>query len=139
MKKPLLLAVVVLSAGCGLGYSWSPEPGEPAYGRISSEADAIAAVERLTSLSGPFTVIGAPRRGRAGDVYDGVYGSVSADDTARVNEAAARRERTAWRVDLSGFAPSQCPVARCSTVAHTQELVIDEQTGTILYSLEPIR
>jgi hypothetical protein len=84
-------------------------------------------------------VIASPQRGTAAELYTGIYGSVGADDTARINEQAARRERTAWRVDLAGLAARySCPTSSCPRVAQTEELIIDEQTGTLLYVISPI-
>jgi hypothetical protein len=136
MRKLLLVGVGICAAACGIGtYVWSPEPGAATYGVVRSEADAIAAARMLTGLESPITVVAEPRRGRAADLYTGVYGSATADDPQRVNELAARRERTAWRVDVTGLAPAECGAPSCPIVTWTEELIIDETTGSELYSL----
>lgn len=133
MKALLLVAAVLAVGACGNGYAWSPYPGEAAYGRVASEADAIAAAQTLTDLGRPVVVTGAPRRGRAADLYTGIYGSCAAG-TSRCDELAARSDRTAWRVDLTGLSPSPCPMDPCPPSLN-EELVIDEGTGVLLYSV----
>jgi hypothetical protein len=139
MKALLLVAAVLAVGACGNGYAWAPQPGEAAYGRVASEADAIAAAQALTDLEGAVVVTGLPRRGRAADLYTGINPSC-AEGTSRCDELAARRERTAWRVDLTGLSPSPCPMDPCPPSLN-EELVIDEVTGVLLYSdysLDPL-
>jgi hypothetical protein len=131
MKALLVIAAVLAVGACGSGYTWSPYPGEAAYGRVASEADAILAAQALTDLKGS-VVVRTPRRGRAADLYTGIYGSCVAG-MSTCDELAARRDRTAWRVDLAGRSPSACPLDPCPPSLN-EELIIDEATGVLLYS-----
>ena len=131
MKSVLLVAAAMTLSACANGYAWSPNH-ETGYGRVASSETAIAAALALTDLGAPVTVIGSPMRGRATELYTGVRGSCG-EDSACASDAAARRERTAWRVDLAGVPPSPCPIDPCPPLVNEQ-LVIDEETGVLLYS-----
>ena len=124
VKSVLLVAAAFTLCACGMG--------QAAYGRVTSAAAAIAAAQALTDLDAPVVVIGQPRRGRASDLYTGIRSSCPAG-SSMCDEAAARRERTAWRVDLAGLSPSNCPMDPCPGSLN-EELVIDEATGALLYS-----
>ncbi len=133
MKSVLLVAAAMTLSACASGYAWSPNQ-ETGYGRVDSSETAIAAALALTDLGAPIVIIGSPLRGRATDLYTGVRGSCS-EGSACASDAAARRERTAWRVDLTGLPPSPCPIDPCPALVN-EELVIDEETGVLLYSSE---
>lgn len=120
----LLLAFVLSIVGCTLASG---------RGQIRSEAGAVAAARRLTEMAAPVEVVGHVQRGRAGDIYTGVYGSCV--DEAQCQENAARRKRVAWRVDLTGFMPGNCDLPTCPLVRWNQQLIIDEATGDVLYRL----
>ncbi len=127
----LLLSVVV--AGCsGASAGWTPHPGSPAFGRVGSADEAVAAARLLTSLEEPIVIVGGPRRGRAADLYPDNPAGGFTDEAAR--EFAVRQARTAWRVDLTGRYPaSGCDQQVCQLVAATNLLIIDEETGTLLF------
>ena len=127
----LLLSVII--AGCSAGSArWSPDPGSPAYGRVGSAADAIAAARILTSLEEPIAIVGEPRHGRAADLYPDNPAGGFTDQAAR--DFARRQGRTAWRVDLTGRYPEGgCDEQFCPLVSATNLLVIDEETGALLF------
>jgi hypothetical protein len=127
----VLLSVVI--AGCsGTSASWTPDPGSPAFGRVGSAADAVAAARMLTSLEEPIAIVGEPRHGRAADIYPDNPAGGFTDETAR--DFAVRQGRTAWRVDLTGrFAVGGCAEEVCRLVPATNLLVIDEATGGLLF------
>jgi hypothetical protein len=127
----LLLSVVI--AGCsGASAGWTPDPGNPAFGRVGSAADAVAAARILTSLEEPIAIVGEPRYGRAADLYPDNPAGGFTDEAAR--DFAVRQGRTAWRVDLSGrYAAGGCGEQVCPLVSATHLLVIDEETGTLLF------
>ena len=128
----LLLSLVV--AGCsGTAADWAPESGSPAFGRIASSADAVAAARMLTGLEAPIAIVGSPRHGRAADLYpDNPAGGLT-DEAAR--DRAVRNGRTAWRVDLTGLsAKPGCDEQVCPLVSATDLLIIDEETGAVLFA-----
>lgn len=131
MKSVLLVAAALTLSACATGNSWSPYV-EAGYGRVASSETAIAAARALTDLGAPVTVIGQPLRGRATDLYTGIRG-LCAEGSPDCAYQAARGERTAWRVDLTGLPPSPCPMDPCPAFVN-EELVIDEETGVLLYA-----
>ena len=97
-----------------------------------SAADAIAAARFLTSLEEPIAIVGEPRHGRAADLYPDNPAGGFTDQAAR--DFAARQARTAWRVDLTGrYAESGCDALVCPLVSATNLLLIDEETGALLF------
>jgi hypothetical protein len=86
----------------------------------------------LTSLEEPIAIVGEPRHGRAADIYPENPSGAFTDEAAR--DFAVRQGRTAWRVDLTGrFAEGGCAEEVCPLVPATDLLVIDEQTGALLF------
>jgi hypothetical protein len=102
---------------------------------IRTEADAIAAARRITHLSEPVTILHV-EQGAAGDIFGGPLGAVPNDQIAAQQ---ARRARPAWRVDIKGLVTEPCAdsaaLAPCGI--HTFQLVIDRDTGEVLYSVYP--
>ena len=127
------LLLTVIMAGCSaVSARWTPDPGSPAFGRVRSAADAIAAARFLTSLEEPIAIVGEPRHGRAADLYPDNPAGGFTDQAAR--DFAARQARTAWRVDLTGrYAESGCDALVCPLVSATNLLLIDEETGAVLF------
>jgi hypothetical protein len=127
----LLLSVVI--AGCsGMSAGWTPDPGSPAFGRVGSAADAVEAAWMLTSLEEPIAIVGEPRYGRAADLYPENPAGGFTDEAAR--DFAVRQARTAWRVDLTGRYPAGgCAEQVCPLVSATNVLLIDEDTGALLF------
>jgi len=126
-----LLSVII--AGCSArSAGWTPDPGSPAFGRVGSAAEAIAAARLLTSLEEPIAIVGEPRYGRAADLYPDNPAGGFTDEAAL--DFAARQRRTAWRVDLTGRYPEGgCNEQVCPLVSATNLLVIDEETGALLF------
>jgi len=131
-----VLAILAALAGCStlLGPS-AVEPGafEPegrALGRIDTALQAAEAAITLSSLARPITILDV-RGGRAGDIYTGAYPSwVSGNPEMERNHERflAKLERPAWRVHLSGGPP---PANESCCV--WQELIIDQETGSLLF------
>ncbi len=102
-----------------------------APGSIRNRSDAITAVERIAGLSAPITILDV-REGAAGQIFNGPPPSLTDDMIAR---EAARRVRPAWAVDIRGFVQQPCAdtaLLPCGLV--TMELVIDRDTGAVIYS-----
>ena len=127
----LVLSVVI--AGCsGTSAGWTPDPGSLAFGRIGSAADAVAAARLLTELEEPIVIVGEPRNGRAAELYPDNPAGGFTDEAAR--DFAVRQSRSAWRVDLTGLYPAGgCAEQVCPLVSATNLLVIDEETGALLF------
>jgi outer membrane biogenesis lipoprotein LolB len=104
-----------------------------AYGPVKSAEDAQAAARVLTDLSPPIELLGEVAHGRAGDLYRGALASPG--DANQAREFAARAQRSAWSVELTGYATKNCASPpTCPLVRWRQQLVIDEFDGTLLYS-----
>jgi hypothetical protein len=119
-----LLLLASILAACAEADTWSPAPSTPAYGSIVSEADAIAAARMLTHFAPPMEVAGSVRRGIAGELYEGALASYV--DAGGGREQAARLQRHAWRVDITGTFRG---------TRWSQSLVLDEEFGTVLFEL----
>lgn len=127
------IAAILLAVGaCGIEL---PGDGTPvAYGPVRNEVDARAAALQLTQLEPPIEIVGAIRHGIAMELYTGVYGSCASEQNCR--ETEARRHRPAWRVDLTGLYPDDdCAQDVCPLVRWNQQLIIDEEAGTVLFNL----
>ncbi len=101
---------------------------------LDAEA-AKAAALFLTSLEPPVNVKADVTYGMSSELFRGPLGMCGSEDQCRARDA--RRQRLAWRVDLTGMAPgSDCEEAICPLVLKHQILVIDELDGSVLYSVE---
>ena len=121
--------VVVLVAAC----SGVSIPGlSAAPGAIRSELDAIAAVRALPYVREPIQ-IHVVEQGRAGDIYDGVYGSAVSEEMAR--EQQRKRDRPAWAVDFTAPMLPGCDMDPCNAVLTDAQVVFDAETGEVLFSV----
>jgi hypothetical protein len=120
------ISLAVLLAAC-------TEP-RAAFGPIASAEEARAAALWLTHMKPPVAVVGEASRGLAGDLYRGPQGSCATEEQCRANQA--KRQRPAWKVHLTGMDPGSCRGAVCPLIMWNQVLVIDEQDGTVLYSIQ---
>ncbi|HEY4226699.1 MAG TPA: hypothetical protein VGM49_00035 [Candidatus Limnocylindrales bacterium] len=118
----LVAAIATATAACGSGL-------------LRTEPDAIAAARRLSRLSEPIRVLSVAQ-GLAGDIFNGPMGAVPDDMIAATR---ARRARPAWDVVLSGFVTEPCAdsvaLPPCGFVI--VQLVLDRETGEVLYRLGP--
>lgn len=114
--------LVVVTAACGTG-------------ALRTESDAIAAARRLSGLSEPIRILSVSQ-GLAGDIFNGPMGAVPNDMVAATK---ARRARPAWAVALTGFVTEPCAdsVALPPCGLATVQLVLDRETGEVLYRLGP--
>jgi hypothetical protein len=104
-------------------------------GAIRTEADAIAVARWITHVSEPVTILHV-EQGAAGDIFEGPLGAVPND---RIAEEKTRRARSAWRIDIRGLVTAPCAdsAALSPCGIETFELVLDRETGEILYSRYP--
>ena len=131
MRGPRFVVAVLAILGSTLlvGCASSLPNPSPAFGPVRSESDAVAAARLLTKLSGPLQIQPGVEHGTAGKLYTGVRASPADADQEKAFEAVFAR--TAWRVDTIGLAaPNAC--STCTPVPWKEQLVIDEQTGTLL-------
>ena len=115
--------IAVLIAGCELVVG--PPPA------IATEGDAIHVALSSTELDDPFVI--RTDRGRAGDLYAGPRGTFF--DEAAVEADRRKQALPAWLVVLRGGSDGSCDASHPCPLPPEQELVIDEMTGQVLYSL----
>ena len=95
----------------------------------------MAAARRITHVSEPVTILHV-EQGPAGDIFEGPLGAVPND---RIAAEKTRRARPAWRIDIRGLVTAPCAdsAALPPCGIETFELVLDQDTGEILYSIYP--
>lgn len=129
MKRGIAVVVVMLAASaCGIVATDGQveSVGHP----VPDESSAIAAAQKLTHL-GPPVVLVRVEQGRAGELYSGPSGLFPNQEEA--DKARAKRDRQAWLVVVTGQRVADCTEADCSPDLWREDLVIDRETGELLF------
>ena len=129
--RPLAwLLIAAALAGCSS--SWHPKPDEPAYGRVSTAADAEAAARMLT---------GAPDNWAAVSIHRGTGSSVALPSWAgsqpppEIVEIQKRLTRDDWHVHLQGpQANVGCTPTPCMGTGEIM-VDIDAEYGIVLFGI----